>query len=282
MELGASFSQMRRRVSSGLWVVLDQGTYALDSSRETWHRAVMAAVLSKNRAVASGFTAGHLHGLPDCWKTTPEITVPFTGNARSPLATVRRRSDFEALDRALVAGIPVSSVAETLFDLARRWRRPRLERAIDHALVRAMVSADELNTVLDRVNGSRLKGTVVFRGAIAELSDDYVPTESQLEHLLFDVLNEPDIPTIERQVSLDWWEQLPHRVDGLIVSWRLILEADGRTFHSKRDDFERDRQRDNLAAAHGYRVMRFTHQMLTDDPDEVLRLVREAGRVAVG
>ncbi len=71
---------------------------------------------------------------------------------------------------------------------------------------------------------------------------------------------------------------MPHRVDAVIPEWRLILEADGRAFHTKRADFERDRQRDNLAAAHGYRVMRFTYRALTKDPAGVLQLVFNAGQ----
>ncbi len=277
---GATPAQIDRRTASGLWVVLDRSTYALASSPATWHRTVMAAVLSKTRAFASGVAAGSLHGLPGCPQRRPEITVPFTGNARSPLASVRRRSDFTAIGRAEVSGIPVSSVSETIFDLARTMRRYRLQRAIDHALVHDLVTVEALQAVLQRTEGMRLKGTVVFREALVELTDGYVPTESSLEQILFSVIDVPDIPTPDRQVRLAWWDRLPHRVDGLIAPWRLILEADGRRFHTKREDFERDRARDNLAASHGYRVMRFTYEMLTNNPDQVVQLVLEAGRKA--
>ena len=275
---GASSDQIKRRLESGEWMLLDRGTYALESSAASWHRSVMAAVLSKNRAFASGWTAGRLHRLPDCWNSTPEITVPFTGSARSALARVRRRSDFTAIEQTEVDGIPVSSVAETLFDLARVMKNGRLRRAIDHSLINDLVTVEGLHGVLVRTAGSRLKGTVRFRESISELTSDYVPSESDLEDLMLGILNKPDIPAIDRQVRLPWWDRLPHRVDALVRDWSLILEADGRAFHTKRDDFERDRQRDNLAAAHGYRVMRFTYPMLTRNPEEVLRLVREAGR----
>ncbi len=279
-ELGASAGQIKRRLESGLWIVLDRGTYALESSRETWQRSVMAAVLSKNRAFASGFTAGRLHHLPDCWQSTPEITVPFTGSARSDLARVRRRVDFASVETVVIDGIPSSSVAETIFDLSRLMRRARLRRVVDDALVRDLVTVDDLESVLARIEGSRLKGTVAFREAILELTDEYVPSETELEHLMLDVLDGRGLPPITRQVRLPWWEQLPHRVDALIDEWWLILEADGRQFHTKRNDFELDRDRDNLAAAYGYRVMRFTYRMLTDRPDEAVSLVREAGRTS--
>ena len=105
----------------------------------------------------------------------------------------------------------------------------------------------------------------------------YVPTESELERLLFSVVDNPSIPPPKRQVRLDWWSKMPHRVDALIVPWSLILEADGRPFHTKRADFERDRRRDNLAVANGYRVMRLTYQMLTREPRAVREQIIAAG-----
>jgi very-short-patch-repair endonuclease len=67
-------------------------------------------------------------------------------------------------------------------------------------------------------------------------------------------------------------------VDALIPAWRLIVEADGRRWHSRVNDRERDHDRDNVAAARGFRVMRFTHRMLTRRLDHVDELLRECGR----
>ena len=128
------------------------------------------------------------------------------------------------------------------------------------------------------ISGSRLTGTKAFRETIAGLTDDYVPTESEFERMLLRAIDDPRVPNVNRQARLAWWPVLPHRVDAVIPEWNLILEADGRAFHTKRADFERDRQRDNLAAVHGYRVMRFTYRALTQDPAAVLQLVFNAGQ----
>jgi very-short-patch-repair endonuclease len=173
--------------------------------------------------------------------------------------------------------LTAASVAETLFDLSRTMSPITLEGSLDDCLVRNAVTPDELRAVLDRIDGSRLKGTKAFREALQGLSNSYVPTESELERMLFRAINDPRVPSVERQARLPWWPILPHRVDAVIRARRLILEADGRDYHTKRKDFERDRQRDNLAVAHGYRVMRFTYRALSTDPGEVLRLVLDAG-----
>lgn len=277
IQVGGSHRQVSRRLGTGDWLLLDRGVYALASSPPTWRRQVIAAVLSKNRAIASGVTAGALHNIPGCRRGRPEITIPHSGSAASALAVVRRRSDFTAIDTVVLDRIPTSSVAETLFDLARRMPLPMLEGAVDHCLVRNGVTSTDLQAVLDRISGSRLKGTKAFRECVAGLSDDYVPTESELERMLLRAIDDPRVPAIDRQARLVWWPVMPHRVDAVIEDWRLILEADGRTFHTKRADFERDRERDNLAVAHGYRVMRFTYRALKTDPRGVLELVLAAG-----
>ncbi len=59
------------------------------------------------------------------------------------------------------------------------------------------------------------------------------------------------------------------RVDALLVDAPVIIESDGRRWHTRVADFERDRQRDRAAASHGYVTMRFTYDELRCDPDRV-------------
>ncbi len=278
VELGATKRQVSHRLRAGLWIRLERRVYALASSQSTWQRQVMAAVLGRASAMASGRTAAVLHHLPGFRPGQPEVSVPAAASPSSGLAIVHRRADFELIAATVVDNIPVTAVAETLFDVAHRTFPRRLHRAIDRALVTDLTTIDELYAVLDRIAGSRLKGTGAFREAVQDLDAAYVPTQSETESLLFAALDDPRVPPIERQVRLDWWEELPHRIDAFIAEWLLVLEADSRTYHTKREDFERDRERDNLAAAHGYRVMRFTYAMLRADPGRVLDMVLRAGR----
>ncbi len=274
---GGSERQVAHRLESGQWIALDSGVYALSSAPAIWRRQVMAAVLSKSRAIVSGISAGVLHDIPGCRPGRVEISVPRSGGTRSAIATVRRRSDFDGIRKVRVGRIPVTSVAETLLDLSRVLTPVQLEGAVDECLVRRAVDLPDLRAVRERVSASRVQGTRAFREVLADLTAEYVPTESELERMLLRAIDDPRVPPAERQARLSWWPVLLHRVDAVIEEWRLILEADGRTYHTKRADFERDRQRDNLAVAHGYRVMRFTYRALRNDPGGVLELVLHAG-----
>ncbi|MGZ4692033.1 MAG: DUF559 domain-containing protein, partial [Acidimicrobiales bacterium] len=64
----------------------------------------------------------------------------------------------------------------------------------------------------------------------------------------------------------------------LIPSWRRIVEADSRLWHTREADFERDRARDHLAQMHGYEVTRFTYHQLVADPDYAVRVLLAIAR----
>lgn len=57
---------------------------------------------------------------------------------------------------------------------------------------------------------------------------------------------------------------------------RLLIEVDGREYHSGAEAFESDRWRQNLLILDGWCVLRFTWRMLEERPDEVLAVIRRA------
>lgn len=58
------------------------------------------------------------------------------------------------------------------------------------------------------------------------------------------------------------------RVD-LLIGTRLVVEVDGRAYHSDPQDFERDRTRDARLSIRGYRVLRFSYQQVMSRWGEV-------------
>jgi very-short-patch-repair endonuclease len=57
----------------------------------------------------------------------------------------------------------------------------------------------------------------------------------------------------------------------------VIVEADGRTWHTRLEDFERDRQRDAEAAAAGFQTLRFTYHQVLHEDRWVRRILIETG-----
>ena len=106
-----------------------------------------------------------------------------------------------------------------------------------------------------------------------ERGPGFVCPESQLERALFGVLERPGRPKPVRQLALPWRSPAPGRVDVAYPWATLLVEGDSRKWHTRLDDFERDRERDNEAQAAGWAVLRFTYHHITRDPDDLWRLV---------
>ena len=91
--------------------------------------------------------------------------------------------------------------------------------------------------------------------------------DSEFELYGLRLLREWGFPEPEPQYPLPWRSPRRGRVDFAYPGIRLIIELDGRKWHSTLDAFEEDRLRDNLAQLAGWRVLRITYRMLSEQPD---------------
>jgi very-short-patch-repair endonuclease len=265
-------------VECGKWVQLDTRVFAVGSAPATWPRQMTAAVLSRPVALVAGRSAGYLHEFPGFRSGRPEILVPFAGNARSPLARVIRSRHFEQIASARVRGFQVTSVAETVLTLSYRESWETIELLVDDQLAAGRLAVPDFDPIFDRLIDARLRSLPMLRRIVADRSEDaYQPPTTELERLLYRALDSEELPTFERQIPFEY-ETTDATVDAYIPSWRLIVEGDGRRWHTRKADFERDRERDNAAAAAGLQVVRFTYRMLQDDLDRCHRILIETGR----
>ncbi len=260
--LGASAESIRARLASGRWLQLNRSVFALPGNPPTWERHLPPAQLGVPRSAVSGLAAAAHHRLAGFRPGRIELAVPRGHSHRSGLATVRQVS---LLDVCTVDGVATTTVPQTLFDIAGGVPVRRLVRATDDALVRKRVSPAELRSWVDRLAGSRRPGLAAMRSLASARINGYVPSESELEDLLFAMLATPGLPPITRQAALPWRPAAPQRLDGLLGAWRLVVEADGRPWHTREQDFVRDRRRDREAAAHGYQIVRYTWEELRHD-----------------
>lgn len=204
------------------------------------------------------------------------ILIPFTGNARSPIARIIRSRNFQHVATTTVDGFAVTTPSETVATLAGGLRASQLEVLVDECLAARRFEISDLMSTIDRCRG--VTGIKKLRIVAADrLPDAYQPPTTVLESLLYRLLDNSDIPPAARQFPFPR-EVMPGTVDAYVPLWRLIVEADGRRWHTRKADFERDRVRDNAAAARGIGVLRFTYRMLTVTPDECRATILETGK----
>jgi very-short-patch-repair endonuclease len=168
-------------------------------------------------------------------------------------------------------GIPLTSPARTLLDLASALPEPALRRAARQAQSLQRVNVRELLEVLGRL-GPRRGASKLAR----IIATGPAPTRSELEDAVLDLvlrggLTHPNVnvPLIlaGRRVVPDfrWPEQ------------RLVVEADGATWHDDKLAREDDAERQALLEMHGERVLRVTWDQAIARPRETLARIRAAG-----
>ncbi|MGH9086281.1 MAG: hypothetical protein ACRDYW_12590 [Acidimicrobiales bacterium] len=262
LEEGMTPRMIHSRLQRGLWVPQDTAVFGHIAAEASWPRSVLAAVLAEPVAIATHRTAAVLHGLHGFRPGRPEITVPPGANARGRLAIVHRGVDVES---TVVERIPVGTPAQTFVDLSQTCKERRVHEALERWV---LDRPDDLDAVRDRYctlaprGGRNLRR---LRRMLESFGAELLPTESELELHLHRAMDWPSIPPVEWQSPFPGRVPDGSRVDGLIRDWSVVVEGDGRAWHARTADFERDRRRDAEAAAAGLVTLRFTWRQLVHE-----------------
>jgi very-short-patch-repair endonuclease len=244
---------------------LHRGVYAVGHRALSTRGRYMAAVLACGRQAAlSHRSAAHLWDLRAA-SGRAEVTMP-RGCAGPAGVTVHRSRMLEARDATVREGIPVTTVARTLLDLAGQLHPRQLATALDRAERLDLFDLDAVEDLLVRARGKR--GAKALREAIA----GYRPlnTRSELEVGHWQLLRDAGLPEPELNVLVDG-ERQTHEVDALWRDRRLIVELDGFAFHRTRQDRARDAYRDADLELAGFRVVRLTWDDVTRGGDRTIR-----------
>jgi hypothetical protein len=268
-------SAIERRVRSGRWLRLAPGVYGLPSHEGTWHRQLWVAHLANPGSVIGMSSAAVLHGMEGFQKGPVQLVLPPDANARCGVARIHR---FDGVRTSTVQGLPTTTIAQTAADLCSTIWGPRLEGALDRLLLAGRVTIAELEERVRFYEASRRRGYPLFRELVRERTDSaWRPSESALEDKLRALLRRlPSRPHVDWQPNLPWRPSTGERLDALLPDHDILLEADGRTWHARVQDFDTDRWRDNEAVAHGLLPMRFTWLHLTQRGPACRDLIEQA------
>ena len=233
----------------------------------------MAAVLAYGDGVLlSHYPAAVLWGLSTAPAHVMHVTV--AGRAARSRDGLRAHSvrHLHPHDASRHQGVPVTSPARTLLDLATAVSARDLSRATDEARVHRLVTDLSLNEQFQRYPHHR--GTAALRKAI---QTEPALTRSEAERRLLELVRAARLPTPQTNVSVG-----RHEVDFLWPGHDLVVEVDGYAFHSSRRSFERDRRRDADLTGRGFRVIRITWRQLANEPETVVATLAAALAVQPG
>jgi very-short-patch-repair endonuclease len=282
-ESGVGDASLRRRVGDGRLRQIDDHVFVVPGSAPTWHQRIWIELHRSASPSVVGFrTASQLHHVGRLTTSDVDVLELEPMKHHPGTRTLHRSTRLPAWHVTAVDGIPVTTVARTIFDLASlvspaRRRRglvaltdAQVERALDDAMARG-VPLEQFERVLASLAGRGRAGTRLMRDLVLERSSGEAVTESELEDLVEVVLSEFGIELPSRQVSVGGTEAPVGRVDFVFRHERVVLEADGRRHHTALRDAEADRWRDLDLAAAGYVAIRVTQRQLVHEPGRFAR-----------
>lgn len=257
---GLTERQIDNRLATGVLIRIHRGVYRLAGSEDRYEQRVMAACLASG-GVASHRCAARLFGLRGCRTELVEITVDGPRPPALKGVTVHRSRH---LQRTTIGVIPVTVPGRIVVDLAAV--APRL---VGGALADLLVRVTTLQSVTVAVMAAGpAPGIKLARRELEGYLAGKLPTESALEDAFLNLLRRHGITEPERQFEPPW--DPGRRVDFARPQDRLLIELDGRVWHSSAADRERDRRKDELAMAQGWRTVRITWVDVHDSPGLVI------------
>ena len=272
-ELGIGRGAIARRLEAGRLHPLHRGVYAVGHRALTREGAWMAAVLIADGAVLSHRSAAALWGIRP--SEQPKVEITASQNLRPRPRLRIHRATLPGDEVTVRRGIPVTTPARTLLDLAAVVPYHHLARAATEAEIRRLSSPTSLADLVARY--PRRPGTPAVRRLLETRDIGRNVTRRELELRFLAFLDAHDVPRPHINATVDEKE-----VDCLWSEQRLVAELDGFATHGTREAFERDRARDRALQAAGYRVVRITWRQLTGDAPalagQLRALLHPAGR----
>jgi predicted transcriptional regulator of viral defense system len=274
---GKSSGQIATLIRNGLFVPIGRGIYVSRAVAKEFatvphgdHVLRAATDVARNRpaCAVSHESAALLHNIDLIGNQVTEVTIT-TGNGarrghRHSVHTYSNDMPDSHITRKF--GLPVTTAARTVVDLARTLPYAQGVVAADSALHQGLTTAVELwqlaGEIRLRRGGDRASRLVHFADSLAE---------SPLESLARVIFDDAGLPTPELQVPITGADdQFIGRVDFLWRKHKLIVEVDGAAKYEA--DPGRARQqlwRDKALRRAGYEVLHFVwrevwHEVITE------------------
>jgi uncharacterized protein DUF559 len=271
-ECGLSHDEILGRADRGHLHRRYRTVYAVGHTNLPLEGQLLAAVKACGPgAVLSHFSAAALWDMVSWDGRFPEVTVAGTSTRVHPGIRVHRAGRLDADDVVKHKGIRVTSPARTVADVASILAYRPLRRAVREALARERVNLSQLVEVLNRLGprpGVRNLARILARGP--------VPTRSELEDIVLAALLGGGLakPDVNIPLRLAGRRVIP---DFRWPAQRLVVEADGATWHDNPIARADDAERQALLEAHGERVLRVTWTQAISHSEQTLSRIRAAG-----
>ena len=263
VRLGRLSPYQLRTVFRAIYPDVYLADYAAPSLRT---RSIAAWLWSDRRGVLAGLAAAALHGSD--WIDDDQPVELIWRNPHPPVGVITRNQRVEPDEVTRVAGLPVTTLARTAFDLARQLPTGKAVARLDALMRATQFSIEDVLLLAKRYSGAR--GLRRLRAALPLVDPGAAsPKETWLRLLLVDA--GLPVPTTQIPVQPNW--RLVAVVDMGWEKYQVAVEYDGDHHRANRRQYARDQDRLRKLEELGWIVIRVIAE---DEPEEVVRRVRGA------
>jgi hypothetical protein len=288
LELGSTYDHLRSRERSGQLRRVQRGLYVHAGFPDTWRQRLWLEVLAAGDGSAvSSAAAEALHGFRRSAPGAIEVQTSEGGSHHALFGTIHETFWMPMSHITHIDGLPVTSVARTVFDLAgqpkhalafqnellRAHHVKRMTWLVNHAIRDHGMRMVDLDRVLASTGRRGKPGTAIIREIVADLGLDYAPSASELQDLFTEVLGSHGVTPPDEEIDLGTSERWVGRVDFVWRRQRLIVEVDGGQ-HRAPLDRRADRARDAALGGEGWTIIRVTRWDLVNEPENVVARIR--------
>ncbi|AOS91044.1 endonuclease domain-containing protein [Mycobacterium intracellulare] len=229
-------------------------------------RSEAAWLWTRRRGVLAGLVAAALHGAN--WIDEDEPVELIWSNQHAPMGIMTRNQRLRDNEITCVAGLPVTTVARTAFDLSCRLPTGEAVARLD-ALMRATPFSVE-DVLLVTKGHPRARGLRRLREALPLVDPGAAsPKETWLRLLIVNA----GLPTPETQIPVVMHYRTVALLDMGWERFKVAVEYDGDQHRTMRRQYVRDLRRLSALQDCGWIVIRV---IVEDRPEAVIGKIREA------
>lgn len=258
---GLSRGVIEHRVARGVLRRVHRGVYRVGPITARYQDEMAAVLALGPGAALSDRTAAALWGMRPRQTEAPiEVTGARSLRGIEGVRLHRRRIEDDEV--TLRHGLPLTTPARTILDLAAGVGSYELERALARGTRRDVVALDDVQSMLAR--HPHQPGCRTLR-AILETAAGPALTRSQAEAVFLALVRKHGAPRPRTNATVRGLE-----VDFYWPDQGVVVEVDGFAYHSRRGAFENDHDRGLLLAAEGLSLVRVTWRQLQQQPEKVM------------
>jgi hypothetical protein len=277
-DLSVSREAVRHLVRSGRWERVTPRVIGLVGAPRSEFEPHMSAVLHfGTNAWIGRASALALWGLPGFEPLPVQLVARRTVPRRDPHVAAEPHSTRDLLEEhvAELRGIPLTTPIRAIFDIAATAHPKRVERALDNAWARGLVTYALLHRTLRELGDRGRTGITLMRELAAARPVDYRPPGSNTEARLSEILERAGERPLRRQVDRGTATAWVGRVDFVDDELPLSVEVQSELFHGSVLDRRNDKARIAGLRAAGHEVVEIWETDLWRHPGKVITDVRE-------